>query len=120
MNGKLNELIFKKKTLSNILEEIYNNHSKKTNQVSVLIDELKPLVNNIGDATLIVPLLKEYLDIGIKNDELLIKMAQLAQRTIQDGGGSKDDSVISKEELEQLLEESQKDLNKDDEQKQIE
>ncbi len=55
MNG-LDNVVFGGKKFSDILEEIYNNQKKKDKQISALISELKPLVNEIGDATLIVPL----------------------------------------------------------------
>ena len=67
--GQLDKKIFGKKKFSDILEEIYNNQKKKEEQIATLISELKPLIQDIGDATLIVPLLKEYLEISVKNDE---------------------------------------------------
>ena len=111
--GQLDKNIFGKKKFSNILEEIYNNQKKRDAQVVALISELKPLVQEIGDATLIVPLIKEYMEIGVKNDEALIKMATIVQRALQnvdeDGGLG-----ISDEEKEQLLAEMDKlNLNKD-------
>ena len=80
--SQLDKVVFGKKKFSNLLEEIYNNQKKKENQISALISELKPLISDIGDATLIVPLIKEYMDIGVKNDDLLIKMATLVQRAL--------------------------------------
>ena len=88
--GQLDSLIFGKKTFSDILEEIYQNQKKRDAQVVALISELKPLVQEIGDATLIVPLIKEYMEIGVKNDDALIKMATIVQRALQnqnDDGG---------------------------------
>jgi len=55
MNG-LDNVVFGKKKFSDILEEIYTNQQKKDKQISILISELKPLVQEIGDATLIVPI----------------------------------------------------------------
>ena len=105
--GQLDSIIFGDKKFSDILEEIYNNQRKKSEQVTALISELKPLVQEIGDATLIVPLIKEYMEIGVKNDDALIKMATLVQRalnsTSEDGGLG-----ISDEEKAQLLEEMEK------------
>jgi hypothetical protein len=105
--GNLDSVIFGKKKFSDILEEIYQNQKKREDQVSSLIGELKPLVQEIGDATLIVPLIKEYMEIGVKNDEALIKMATIIQRSLQnqseDGGLG-----ISDEEKTQLLEEMEK------------
>lgn len=102
--GQLDSIIFGQKKFSDILEEIYNNQKRKEKQVSALISELKPLIEEIGDATLIVPLIKEYLEIGVKNDEQLIKMATIIQRTLQNKGGD-DDLGISEEEKQQLLQE---------------
>lgn len=98
----LDAVIFKKKKFSDILEEIYENQKKKESQISALIGELKPLINDIGDATLVVPLIKEYMEISVKNDDLLIKMAALAQRAMQTQN-SNGDLTISDEEKEQLL-----------------
>jgi hypothetical protein len=100
--GNFEEIIFKKKKFSNLLEEIYNNQKEKQQQITILIQELKPLIKDIGDATLIVPLLKEYIDLGLKNDEQLIKMATIIQRATsrKDDGG---DSSLTDREKEELL-----------------
>jgi len=100
--SQFDNIVFGKKKFSQILEEIYNNQKKKDQQVTALINELKPLISEIGDATLVVPLIKEYLEISVKNDDLLIKMAALAQRAMQTT--TTDGSLtISDEEKEQLL-----------------
>ena len=65
------------------------------------------MVSDIGDATLIVPLIKEYMEIGVKNDDALIKMATLVQRALN--SSNEDGSLgISDEEKAQLLEEMEK------------
>ena len=81
--SQLDSIVFGKKKFSDILQEIYDNQNEKKRQVSALISELKPLISDIGDATLVVPLIKEYLEISVKNDEQLIKMATIAQRVLQ-------------------------------------
>ena len=68
----LDKEIFKGKTLSDLFSEIHDNSTSTRGQVKALIGELKPLIENIGDATLIVPMIKEYMEIGVKNDEHLI------------------------------------------------
>jgi hypothetical protein len=102
--GQLDSVVFGEKKFSDILEEIYNNQKKKEAQVTALISELKPLINEIGDATLIVPLIKEYMEIGVKNDEQLIKMATIVQRALQSGQNEDGSFGISDEEKSQLLE----------------
>ena len=110
MSQQFDKVVFGKKKFSDILEEIFNNQKRREAQVTALISELKPMVTDIGDATLIVPLIKEYMEIGVKNDDALIKMATLVQRalnsTSEDGGLG-----ISDEEKQQLLDEMEK-LNK--------
>lgn len=100
--SKFDEIIFKKKKFSNILEEVYDNQKKKDNQINSLINELKPLINEISDATLIVPLIKEYLEIGVKNDDLLVKLAAIIQRSINTSNENGTDTITD-EEKEQLL-----------------
>ena len=105
--SQLDSIIFGDKKFSDLLEEIYTNQKTKSAQVNALISELKPLIQEIGDATLIVPLIKEYMEIGVKNDDALIKMATIIQRAVntvnEDGGIG-----ISDEEKEALLAEMDK------------
>ena len=119
----LDKTIFRDKTLSDLFGEIYDNSVSTKQQVKGLIQELKPLIENIGDATLIVPMIKEYMEIGVKNDEHLIKLATVIQRieAIQAKGGDNDmfdfsdlqdllqESEQTQEELEQKAEDKQED-----------
>jgi len=113
--GALDSVVFGKKKFSNILEEIYNNQKKKEQQISGLISELKPLISDIGDATLIVPLIKEYMDIGVRNDEQLIKMATIVQRALNNKSGE-DTMGITEEKKAELMAELDK-LNENFEEK---
>jgi len=105
--SQFDKTVFGNKTFSDLLQEIYENQKKKDKQVSALINELKPMIEEIGDATLLVPLIKEYMEIGVKNDDLLIKMAALAQRAMQ-AEVNGETLGISDEEKEQLLAEINK------------
>lgn len=102
----LDTTIFGKKTVSDVLKEIYDNSRTKEKQINALIGELKPLVESIGDATLVVPMIKEYLEVGVKNDEHLIKMLAIVQR--MDGGSKDTTDFFDPEELARLMEESEK------------
>ena len=113
----LDKEIFRGKTLSDLFGEIYDNSKETKVQVKSLIGELKPLIENIGDATLIVPMIKEYMEISVKNDDALIKLATIIQRieTAQakgDGAGEFDfsdlqDLLEEQEQLEQQVEKAQ-------------
>mgnify|MGYP001348371216 FL=1 len=96
--------IFEGKTLSNLFSEIYQNSQKKDEQINTLIGQLKGLIKNMTDATVIVPLIKDYIDASLKNDDHLIKMAGIIQRASQravTGGG---DYSLSDDEKKQLIE----------------
>jgi len=99
--------IFNGKKLSDLFEEIYTNSRETKSQVKGLIGELKPLIENIGDATLLVPMIKEYMEIGVKNDEHLIKLATVIQRleAIQSKGG--DGDMFDFSDLQDLLEDQE-------------
>ena len=101
--SNLDKNIWGKKKFSDILEEIYNNQKKKEAQISALIGELKPLINDIGDATLIVPLIKEYMELDIRNDEQLIKMATIIQRAVNSESSDDGNFGMTEEEKAQLL-----------------
>ena len=105
--GQLDSIVFGNKKFSDILHEIYENQTTKKQQITALISELKPLIQEIGDATLIVPLIKEYLEISVKNDEQLIKMATIIQRAVQNTDSDSEFS-ITEEEKEELLAEMDK------------
>ena len=102
-----NKEIFKGKSLSDLFGEIYDNSKETKSQVRALIGELKPLIENIGDATLIVPMIKEYMEIGVKNDEHLIKLAQVIQRLEAISAKGGDGEMFDLSELADLLEESE-------------
>ena len=104
----LNTIIFGKKKFSELLSEIYENQKKKSTQISSLINELKPLITDTGDASLIVPLIKEYLDIGVKNDEQLIKLSTVIQRILQNNTTEEGGFIITDDERRQILNEVDK------------
>jgi len=94
--------LFGKKNFSDLLKEIHTNQKDKESQLRSLIEGLKPLITSPGEATMIVPLIKEYMELAIKNDDALIKMAGIVQRAmnskIADG-----DELLSEEDKEMLF-----------------
>jgi len=100
----LDKEIFDGKTLSDLFKEIYDNSRKKDKQLSAMIGELKELIEGIDDATLVVPMIKEYMEIAVKNDEHLIKLTQVIQR-IEANAGKSGDDIFDPMELSALMEE---------------
>jgi len=99
----LNQILFDDKSFSDLLKEIHGNQRKKAKQLASLIAELKPLVQTLGDATVVVPLIKEYLEISVKNDDQLIKMAAIVQRLSTSTSSNGDGGLLTDEEMSQLM-----------------
>ena len=99
----LNQIIFDDKSFGDLLKEIHGNQKKKAKQLASLIAELRPLVQSLGDATVIVPLIKEYMEISVKNDDQLIKMAAIVQRLSSGTANSGDGGLLTEEEMDQLM-----------------
>ena len=102
----LDKEIFKGKTLSDLFGEIYDNSKETKGQVKSLISELKPLIESIGDATLIVPMIKEYMEIGVKNDDSLVKLATIIQRMESAQAKGDTGSEFDFSDLQDLLDET--------------
>lgn len=108
MIANFEQILFGTKSFSDLLKDIYNNNRKTEKQISELIQALKPYITNAGEAVMIVPLIKEYLDVKVKNDEHLVKMAGIVQRAINNTGSIESGEFqLSESEKEQLLSEVQ-------------
>tara|TARA_R110000822_G_scaffold114057_1_gene245459 strand:- start:42 stop:422 length:381 start_codon:yes stop_codon:yes gene_type:complete len=94
--------LFGKKTFADLLKEIHTNQKDKEVQLRSLIEALKPLITSPGEATIMVPLIKEYMELAIKNDDALIKMAGIVQRAMNTKMAEGDD-ILSDEDKELLF-----------------
>jgi hypothetical protein len=105
--------IFKGKTFSSLVKDIYFNSNHKKEQINQLIKDLREMVKDIGSATVVAPMIKDYLDVGIKNDDQLVKLSAVLQRFIS-GSSSTDDqgnSILSDSEKQELLDSVKTELN---------
>jgi hypothetical protein len=110
----INEELFKGIKFSDLMSDVYHNSKKKDRQISQLISQLQPLIRNASDATVIVPLIKEYLEVGVKNDDHLVKLTAIAQRYISTKQTIQgNDSLLSDEEKEELLKMADSELDSD-------
>ena len=107
-------LLFDGTNFSDILRDIYNNTKKKDTQITGLIEQLKPMIRNMTDASMMVPLIKEYLDVSVKNDDNLVKLSAIVQRLLVSAAKANpaDDGILSDAEKTQLMEAAQDLLDK--------
>ena len=97
--------IFEGKTLSDVFKDIYDNSKTNKKQLEVLMKEVVGLIKDGDTAVQIIPMLKEYLEINVKNDEQLVKLATIVQRLAQGAGkgDSEGEFGLSDAEKEQLM-----------------
>jgi hypothetical protein len=109
--------VFEGKSLSDVFKDIYDNTDKNRKQLDVLTRELVSFIKDGDTAVQIVPMLKEYLEINVKNDDQLVKIAAIVQRLVaaEAKGGSEEAFGLSENEKDQLMkavEESAQDVQK--------
>ena len=97
--------IFDGKSLSSLFKDIYENTEYNRKQLDVLTKELVTFIKDGDTAVQLVPMIKEYLEINVKNDDQLVKMAAIVQRLISAEGkvGAEDEYGLTEAEKEQLL-----------------
>ena len=97
--------LFGNTSLSDIFKQIHRNNKDTDKQINELIDALKPLASsNAGSAVMLMPTVKDLIDVNVKNNEQLIKMAGIAQRaeTVNANAGQE---LINMDEITALIEE---------------
>ena len=101
------------KSFKDLCKDIIDNQHSRKFQIEVLISELRPMIKTGNDAMMIVPLIKQYIDAGISNDEHLVKLAQICQRliTAQSQAEASGTSYGLSEEEKKILFEASKKLN---------
>ena len=109
-----NNEIFEGKTFQDLTKDIYENTTNKKKQIDLLISEIHGFIQTIDDVVMVAPIIKEYMEVSVKNDEHLVKLAGVLQRIISKSSGADDESMLlsdaEKEELMGTLQETVNDL----------
>ena len=97
--------IFEGKSLSSLFEDIYKNSKTNKTQLEVLVKEVASFIKDGDMAVQLIPMIKEYLEINVKNDEQLVKLAQVVQRLIaaESRSGAEGEFLLTDREKEQLV-----------------
>ena len=106
--------IFKGKTFQDLTRDIYENTTNKKKQIDLLISEIHGFIQTIDDVVMVAPIIKEYMEVSVKNDEHLVKLAGVLQRIISKSQGDNDEAMLlseaEKEELMGTLQDTVNDL----------
>jgi hypothetical protein len=104
--------LFDGKNLSSLFKDIYENQQAKKKNISEMIESLRKLIRNVGEATVLAPIIKDLIDSSIKNDDHLIKLANIAQRLASaEAKGIGEDGWLSESEKAQLLQDMEDTIN---------
>lgn len=115
--------IYSGKNFSDLLSEIHNATLHKRKKIDELIIDLRRLIKEPEDAVVVAPIIASYLEIMVKNDEHLVKIAAIIQRIMAvesknvSTAGSLED-LLSDDEKDALMKEALQEL--DDATKEIE
>tara|TARA_Y100001963_G_C6727678_1_gene422285 strand:+ start:913 stop:1314 length:402 start_codon:yes stop_codon:yes gene_type:complete len=102
--GKNDIEIFDGKTFQDLTKDIYENAQNKKLQIDLLVQEVHGMITNIDDVVMVAPIIKEYMDVSVKNDEHLVKLAGVIQRIISKSQGeSEESSLLSDDEKADLM-----------------
>jgi hypothetical protein len=95
--------VFDGMSLSDLFKKIHKNNKDIDKQIGDFIDTMKPMATaNAGSATMLMPTVKDLIDVNVKNNEQLIKMAAIAQRAASSNANSNNE-LIDMSEIEALL-----------------
>lgn len=75
-----NKQVYKNVTIADIYEEIHSNSKNVKKTINKLIKELNEMVGDVDAALIIVPLIVQYLEVAVKNNEHLIKLINAVQK----------------------------------------
>jgi len=106
--------IFEGKTFQDLTKDIYENTTKKKVQIDLLISEIHGFIQTIDDVVMVAPIIKEYMEVSVKNDEHLVKLAGVLQRIMSKSTGVNEEGMLlsesEKEELMATLQDTVQDL----------
>ena len=109
-----NPEVFEGKNFQDLLKDIYNNTKAKKSQIKTLMDVLAEMLKKPGstpsDAAIVAPLVKEFLEVAVKNDEHLVKIATIMQRLMSAqtvAHNTESNSFLTEPEKARLLEEAE-------------
>ena len=97
--------VFGNTSLSDLFKQIHRNNKDIDKQINELIDTLKPIAtSNAGSAVMLMPTVKDLIDVNVRNNDQLIKMAGIAQRAAAINA-SADVELINMDEISALIDE---------------
>ena len=102
----LTQLVFQDKKLEDLIKEVYDNHKSQDETLKKEIARLLGMISSPGDAIVIIPMIKSLMDSSLKNDESILKLVQVFQKSSDTKKDTEDDlGILTEKDVEQLFSE---------------
>ena len=72
--------IYPGKTFKDLCKDVVERSKSKKDQIDMLLSDIRSVIKDKNDVQMYMPRIKELLEVGIKNDEQLIKLGAVVQR----------------------------------------
>lgn len=100
----IDTIIFDGKSIADMFSDVYRNTNSKREQINAFIHSMSKLIRTPEDAAVIGPIIKDFLDVNVKNDEHVVRLVQIAQRLVTvNAKTTASGDVMTEEEKAQIL-----------------
>ena len=106
--------IYEGKTFKDLCKDVVERSLSKKDQIDTIISDIRSKIKEKNDFLSFVPSIKELLEVGVKNDEQIIKLAAVVQRLqstqLEASGGEM--GGLSEEDKKQLMDARMREIEK--------
>ncbi len=101
-----NAELFKGKSFADVFKEIHENNREIDEKINDIVDEMKVMVKTPSDVAVLGPVVKDYLDTKIKNNDILVKLMKVVEGMITKNSKNEDEDEddMSEDEMAEYLE----------------
>ena len=82
-NKKIDNNLFDDFSINDLFKKIYENHKDKETRILDILDDVNELMKDASTAAIVGPVVKDLAQSSVHNDELLIKLANVATKLIE-------------------------------------
>lgn len=105
---KFETVVFKKKTFGDLLNEIHTNSRNTDKILFEMIQDMKDLIETLGDAIQMAPIIATYVKMSIDNNDHIIKLASIVQKCLDRAKAANDETLTAfteddRKELEAIM-----------------
>tara|TARA_B100000131_G_scaffold318750_1_gene363251 strand:- start:3659 stop:4036 length:378 start_codon:yes stop_codon:yes gene_type:complete len=96
--------VFDNVTLSDLFKKINDNSERNKIQIETIIQDMMVFIKDPRSAAELFPMISDFMEANIRNDELLVKLGAVVQRVMQsDSKNGADEFGLTDKEKEDIL-----------------